>query len=110
MPEVDHISYLMKNFSPPSVKQFSWDRSYETNPQNVKNFDNFHKHIRLKIVMGPQTTAVRNDGQSAELETVMDIFREMFSGHYHRAGDEGRHVYITARVLKCKYVIRILTG
>ena len=53
--------------------------------------------------MGPQTTAVRNDGQSAELETVMDIFREMFSGHYHRAGDEGRHVYITARVSKCKY-------
>ena len=49
--------------------------------------------------MGPQITTV-NAGQSAELETVMDIFREMFSGHYHRAGDEGRHVYITARVSK----------
>ena len=48
--------------------------------------------------MGPQITTV--NGQSAELETVMDIFREMFSGHYHRAGDEGRHVYITARVSK----------
>ena len=45
--------------------------------------------------MGPQIS-----GQSAELETVMNIFREMFSGHYHRAGDEGRHVYITARVSK----------
>ena len=49
--------------------------------------------------MGPQITTV-NAGQSAELETVMNIFREMFSGHYHRAGDEGRHVYITARVSK----------
>ena len=48
--------------------------------------------------MGPQITAVNE--QSAELEAVMDIFREMFSGHYHRAGDEGRHVYITARVSK----------
>ena len=48
--------------------------------------------------MGPQISTV--NGQSAELETVMDIFREMFSGHYHRAGDEGRHVYITARVSK----------
>ena len=54
--------------------------------------------------MGPQITTVNGRGQSAELETVMDIFREMFSGHYHRAGDEGRHVYITARVSK------ILTG
>lgn len=54
--------------------------------------------------MGPQTTTAvhsnDNQRQSAELETVMDIFREMFSGHYHRAGDEGRHVYITARVSK----------
>ena len=57
------------------------------------------RHLTKKtlIAMGPQTTAVRDNGQSAELETVMDIFREMFSGHYHRAGDEGRHVYITAR-------------
>ena len=56
-------------------------------------------HLTKKLVaMGPQITAV--NGQSAELEAVMDIFREMFSGHYHRAGDEGRHVYITARVSK----------
>ena len=63
-----------------------------------KTFENTSFVKKKRVAMGPQITAV--NGQSAELETVMDIFREMFSGHYHRAGDEGRHVYITARVLK----------